>query len=484
MSFNKCLSLILLVSAIGIFGTRVVIACSCIGPGTVLDEYEEATQVFIAKVRSVEKAEDGTRYVDGVRSTTVTVEKVFKGNLKVGDELIFAQGGGADCIWTFNQEAIGVEFLFYINGQEKNPKVWFAVTCGRSSVVKYAGDDLLYLENMAKVRGKTRISGTLQSYGNEELSFAGRRIRIIGKNKTYEVKTDKNGVYELYDAPPGEYLIEPEIPLGFKLYNYADTRSSNNTGDREEEVANRIPLVLEKKKHAGLDLRFVVDNAVRGRVYDPSGNLMEGVCLDLVPLTDQGAHFYKADCTEEDGTFNIDEIPPGRYVLAVNQNGKVSSNEPFQTFYYPDVSDKDKATVFTLVAGGFLNDVDIHVPRVKETISIDGVLLFSDGKPVADERIEFKAENAAKDIDGDAGARTDANGRFTIKILKSLKGQLYGEMYTYSGEYEDCPKLEAAIAAAGHSNPGIKTPSIAIFAENNLIDLEFRFAFPSCKKAP
>ena len=44
----------------------------------------------------------------------MVVERVFKGKLKIRDEIVFGQGGGADCIWTFDEESIGHQFLFYL----------------------------------------------------------------------------------------------------------------------------------------------------------------------------------------------------------------------------------------------------------------------------------------------------------------------------------------------------------------------------------
>jgi hypothetical protein len=240
--------------------------------------------------------------------------------------------------------------------------------------------------------------------------------------------------------------------------------------------------MLEDKKHALLDFNFVVDNAVRGKVYDPYGKLMKGVCLNLIPAEDKNSSLYKADCTEESGAYEIDEIPPGNYILAINTGGKISSSEPFKTFYYPDVSDPDKAAVLTIAAGQSLNDIEIHVPRVEETITIEGRFLYANGKPVADEYVQFKAENAGADIDDEAQALTDADGRFSIKILKGLKGKLYGAMYTYIGEFENCPKLEAAIKKSGQDNAELQTPALVIKAENDLYDVELRYPFPGCKK--
>jgi hypothetical protein len=139
----------------------------------VLEALDDADEVVIVRVLSVEKVADteSERYVHGVRSATMIVDKVFKGNLKVRDEIVFGQGSGADCIWTFNEEFIGHQLLFYLRTPQKlsksdylpskEPVLWFAFTCGRSRGVGAAIDDLLYLENLTKVQGRTRISGTI-----------------------------------------------------------------------------------------------------------------------------------------------------------------------------------------------------------------------------------------------------------------------------------------------------------------------------------
>src|SRR5262245_52720423 len=91
---------VICVAAFLILPVQMVMACSCAGRPTVLDSFEGSEVVIIARVLSVEKFEpkdesENWRYVDNVRSTTVTVEKVYKGNVRVGDELVFRQGGGA-----------------------------------------------------------------------------------------------------------------------------------------------------------------------------------------------------------------------------------------------------------------------------------------------------------------------------------------------------------------------------------------------------
>lgn len=141
----QCLLLSIFACAFLLITAQTASACSCGRRPTVLESFDESDEVVIVRVISVEKVADtGERhYVDGVRSTTMIVEKVFKGNLKIRDEIVFGQGGGADCIWTFDEKSVGHQFLFYLNRPEKlsdrrylpssDPGLWFAFGCGRSS---------------------------------------------------------------------------------------------------------------------------------------------------------------------------------------------------------------------------------------------------------------------------------------------------------------------------------------------------------------
>lgn len=471
---------------------QIARACSCGPQPTVLDSYEESDVVVILRALSVEKVKDtGERYyVDGVRSTTMVVERVFKGNLKVNDQIAFGQGGGADCIWTFNENAVGHQFLFYLRTPGKNfrdyqsPDLWYAVTCGRSAGLGGARDDLLYLENMDKVRGKTRISGTLGGWPTPaELNVERKKVKIIGPKKTYEVKTDDRGVFEIYDLPPGKYVIEPEVSDGYRIdpfmIRYSPSVVQSDDG-KPELKKQQVTITLEAKKHAGVDIAFEIDNAIRGKVLDPKGKPMIGACVTLrLPDAEKGGGGF--DCTDDKGMFEIDSVPRGSYIAVVNDDGKLSSREPFGTFYYPNVSERGRAAIINIGPGEVINDINIVVPALEETITVEGVVRYSDGKPVAEDYVEFKAQETDK-VDGSTSEKTDANGRFSLKILKGVRGELSAEDYVYVGQYENCPKLDSLIRKTGRENATFKTNIIPIQAETNLFNLELTFPFPRCEK--
>jgi len=268
MQSKKCFSFLLLACAILLCGASVANACSCVGSPTVLDAYDYADIVVITRAVSVEKADKDERYaVDGVRSTRMVVEEVFKGCVKVGDEMTFGQGGGADCIWTFNEQSLGKRYLFYLNSPQESREIWFAGGCGRSTGVDNATDDLLYLNRLDEVRGKTRISGMVEFLGDSNLGVGGRVIRISGANKVHTIKTNRKGVYEIYDLPPGRYLLEAETPTGWRAESYflPTSYTSNFDGRGEEQSPKKFLIILEDKKHVGFVVRFEKDNTVRDK---------------------------------------------------------------------------------------------------------------------------------------------------------------------------------------------------------------------------
>jgi hypothetical protein len=239
---------------------------------TVLEEYDDADMVLIVRVASVEKLverddKDAGRPADRVSSTGAFVEKVFKGDVKAGDVVTLGQGGPGECIWAFEERMIGRRYLLYLGSREKSPKVWRVSVCSRSTSLDNAMDDLLYLNKLDEVRGKTRISGTVAFAGETKTGIGGRVVRIAGAKKVHEVKTDEKGFYEIYDLPAGAYRFEIETPAGWKAEPYDEPRSytSNFDGRGEDKSPKKFYIFLKEKKHVSFDLRFEIDKTVRGK---------------------------------------------------------------------------------------------------------------------------------------------------------------------------------------------------------------------------
>jgi hypothetical protein len=478
--------------------SRTVSACSCGPRPTVLDAFETVDEVVIVRVLSVEKAEDTEkeRYVDGVRSATMIVEKVFKGNLKIRDEIIFGQGSGANCLSTYDEKSVGDQYLYYLMRPERRsqgsylpstePAFWYVSFCGRSRGVAAATDDLLYLENLKKVRGKTRISGTIGGgWQYPDLEVEGKKIKIIGPKKTYETKNDKNGVFEIYDLPPGKYFIEPEIPAGWKIdpswLRYSSSVVTDDYGEPEIKSLKQVAVMLEPKKHAGVNIAFTVDNFVRGRVLGPKGRPLPDVCVYL--LRPGQNEWGPSDCTDKQGRFEISSIPTDEYVLVANQDDKPSYRRPFRRIFYPGVTERERAAVISVAPGQTIDNIDIVISKLEETIVVKGVLQYSDGNPVVDGYVKFKVTKTNDKVDGDVMEQTDSTGHFTMRILKGLTGELWSEDWLYKGGLKNCPKVDELIAKSGRKSVTVKSNIVELTTDQDVYEVELTLPFPRCEKA-
>jgi len=430
-------------------------------------------------------------YVDGVRSTKMIVEKVFKGKLEVGEEITFGQGGGADCLWTFNDESVGNKYLFYLHRPGKldgtylpsrEPGLWFASGCGRSGQLQGATDDLLYLENMSKLRGKTRISGRLGGWMNPDLDVAGKTVKIIGPKKTYQTTTDKHGVFEIYDLPPGKYFVEPETPPGWIIdpdwLKYSPSVVRDEFDRPELRTPKQVAIILKPGKHAGVDISFRIENYVRGRVIGPQGKPMSEVCVYLLA---PGQEWGPDACTDEDGRFEITSIVPGEYILVANPKDSPSSNQPFRRVFYPGVAERDRAAVISVVQGQTIDNLDLVIPKLEETITIKGVLRFSDGKPASEHYVKFEAADEKERPIGDAQKLTDKEGRFTLSVLKGVPGVVWGEEWVWKGLFPNCSAVDELLAKNGVDNMNVRSNIVEVTGERNIYNIQLTLPLPHCE---
>ena len=465
-----------------VLNAPAVDACSCGGYPTICGSYQGADAVFIGVVQRVEtktaKTADGREF-SASQLANVQVEKSFKGVAQ--PELVF-YSGGSSCDAVYKE---GQRRLFYAH-YNKETKKWGVAACGRSRVldeVSGAGDDLLYLQNLPKSAAATRISGDLAHYEDDPAkgftrvrNIMGAKVKITGEGKTYEVYTDKDGVYEIYGLAPGKYTVEPELPMGLKV------RFPIHYGELDYSDRKNVKLVLHEKSCASMDFVLSSKNRIAGKVFGADGQVLPHVCLNLSLKDKTTASNWIFDCTDEQGRYELDEIPPGEYLIVLNSEGKISSNEPFPTAYYPGVFEKNKATVLAITDGSNLEDYDIHIPSQEKRRTLQGVFQYSDGKPVVDEFVEFKADQVKQGFDGETNTKTDDQGRFNLIVLEGLKGNLRGFMFTYEGEFENCPQLDKLIRAQGKTIPDVGTKPIPIEITGDMQDIKLTFPFPSCKR--
>jgi hypothetical protein len=467
--------------------TKVATACVLVPRPTVLEAYEQADVVVIVRAVSQELSDKPLLFSNSrVVSTTMEIEKVFKGNLRAGDKITLGQGNSPGCTWDFYEEDIGKEYLFYLRSPTKGSKLWFELGFTRSNLLEYVADDLLYLNNVDARRGKTRVSGTIDD--ESDLEIAGRTIWLMGKDKVYETTTDKNGVYEFYDLPPGRYVLEPELPFGWKIDS--ETVGTTTIKDRKRQIRSKhVFFTLEPRRHAAINLSFVLDNVVNGSVVDSAGKPLSEVEVSLEPTdpTKQTANFAT---TDEKGYFTIQSIEGGTYVLVVNRDSEKRIEEPFAAVYYPNAADEAGARVFRIRPGDNIKGLRIVVPNVEETVTLAGVVRLADGRLAPKSTVRFMMPKVPG-RDGYSMVDTDSNGRFSLKVFKGVQGELHADFFAYSGDFErligrydyaKCPEVQNIVKQTGSEQ--IKTPALTIDPKEDLRNLVLIFPFSTCPHQP
>ena len=131
-------------------------------------------------------------------------------------------------------------------------------------------------------------------------------------------------------------------------------------------------------------------------------------------------------------------------------------------------------------------------PDTEDVITVSGTLKMLDGKTANNDNAEYAAvkfiadgDEKATEISPTSQTNIDAEGRFTIRILKGQSGRLYGTVPANPGRYQNCPQLDKLLPKedGGTRSVDIKTNLIPIKAETDQTVLELTFPFPSCKKA-
>jgi hypothetical protein len=441
-------------------------ACSCISWPTAGEAWADSRLVFVGSVERTTLDPGGPLQLVGVR-----VEEAFKG-VKRGDEVTLRQPMHS-CSPGFKA---GDRVLFYLHPADQE-NTWVANGCHRSRGLAEAADDLLLLRALPESLKRTRLSGEINLYERSiaegfrrQRALVGVRVTIAGEQRSIEAVTNADGVFEVFGLPAGGYRVSADVPAKMKLL-FASAIGRQSRGGREGVVN------LPANGSAGVSFVMMVDNRMSGRMLDPGGKPMKGACVNLEPATGKaGQQFYVADCSDEDGKFELDEMPGGLYRLVVNRSGRQTASSPFPTLYYPGVADKEKATVVTIGDGQHLEGLDIRAPAVSRRIRISGRIQFRDGTPVPEGRVNFaSADGAYREY-----AKAKDDGTFELTVVAGFAGEVSGEIWVDRDTAAKCPDFQAKLNPGGYIAILHPTP-VATLGVADQLNVLLTFPFASCR---
>lgn len=335
------------------------IACSCNRtPDPPCRSYWETPVIFEGVVTEFVPVEDNSNGYENRRAKLI-VKKAYKG-INENEVFIFTGDGGSDCGFPFKKDE---SYLIYGYGENGYLTTNY---CTRTRSIKYAKEDLDYLSNLNLMKDGALIYGNVKKYafgyGDDEnfglvKPISGIRIKIEG-TKEYNVKTDKDGKFQIQNVPEGNYLIQALLPKNLKF-----------------SVHTPEQMYFTQIKNKGCaEANFYVDfeGEIKGKVLDEKGNPVKGITAQLVSADykfeskDDMAGLLNWTLTKDDGSFRFTGLPSGRYFIGIGIGGAHDVFSKEGRVFYPNTDDPAKATKIQIIEGVKLPEFILPLPKTSK----------------------------------------------------------------------------------------------------------------------
>ncbi len=193
-----------------------------------------------------------------------------------------------------------------------------------------------------------------------------------------QVRTDKNGRYQISHLSPGDYIVSATRidQLNFQTIYYDGVANLEDATPVPvaDAVVTDINFVFEKIANPG---------AISGKVtFDSDGSPVANAFVEAMWIGSYAGQSRAAvrpamfAWTDEQGNYRIEQLRAGKYVVLVHKNG--------YTEFYNDTQDITKATEVEVLAGQETSGINFGIPAIPDTGSkVSGVVKDdSTGEPI------------------------------------------------------------------------------------------------------
>jgi Carboxypeptidase regulatory-like domain len=381
-------------------------ACDCGASGPPCQAFWQADAVFVGQVKAkelkarFEKGGNGEelRVLGGgeVR-VRFTITEAFRG--APGKEVdIFTSDSEPACGYEF--EAGGV-YIVYATEYPKGSGKLHTGICSRTQKYSESSPDIDYAKSLARATSGAVIFGavTHEREGadrDSQVPLANVRVIVTGKDKQVEATTDAQGRYKTPSLPAGEYTVRAEPPQGMS--------------EQEQKVT------VADRGCAEVSFWPRWDGRLSGIVYEAEGQSATGVSIYLVKAEKRGMDWMIYAQSDENSKYEVKGIQPGRYRIVLQHIG-LNASQRNSIFYHPGVSDPEQADIISFGEGQVISHFALRLPMLPRLKTIEGVVLDTDGKPLAGVLVNHGEPNANMM----SNVKTDEYGRFSFKAYEGVK---------------------------------------------------------------
>ena len=390
-------------------------ACSCaFGGAAPCQQYWRTDVVFTGLVTGSTKVEmeEGT-YKSQRRLVRFEVVEPSRGIQAAQAEVITGWGGG-DCGYQFE---VGETYLVYAQRDEKNDRLHTSI-CTRTRPLSEASADLQYIRGLSTAETTAVVFGSVKkrNYSRKEGESVFKPVGSVelvieGEGARVETRTDGEGNYRVAGLAPGAYTIRLEVPKGLT----SGSEGASSAAEGKVEVVGR--------GCGQADFYFESDTRVSGRVIDSLGQPVPNFPVRMrgAPSDVRNINTFLYAQTDVAGRFEFKTVPPGDYLLGfrlLTESG--GETLPYPRTYYPGVGLKGQAGIIRVSEGEHLPDVELRMPPPMSEYSVEGFVVWSDGRPAPGVYI-YLSQYEEGEMSSSTSLKADERGRFTLKLFDGLR---------------------------------------------------------------
>jgi hypothetical protein len=280
---------------------------------------------------------------------------------------------------------------------EAGMPVYYAPECTGTRVADGAQSEVMWLRLWRDGKTKSRLYGRVTD--DAGVALFGARITARGRNGAYTASSGADGTWSLEGIAGGRYAIDAE------LAKYEQHRWL------EAEVAAGAC--------AYLDLFLQTNGAVSGIVLDSKNKRLQGIQLEVTRLKSQDEPNLPCVRTKSlrDGTFRVEGLPGGDYIVGVNLYSDPNPSLPYRRTYAPGVSQEAEARVIHIEPMGVVSGVELRMPPALPSRNVNVLVNWQNGRRAG------KGVFIFADVAGGSSAEsaiTDRNGVAHLKCLVGL----------------------------------------------------------------
>lgn len=321
--------------------------CTCVQSPPACEVYWETNAILLGTPVAVDDVRVGGELME--RRFRFRVEEAFRGGITAREIDVVTAAEPASCGATFE---LGTPYLVYgVRTLDGSPVT--TGLCTRTRPVSEAKEDLEYIRGLADAAPDGMILGTVTRFvpsfrddGHTVYPIDGARVIATSGGRHFETRSNAEGEYRLPGLPAGSYVFAVVLPG--RLVPVPPR-------------GGRLPWATIEVRDRGcaqVDYQTASDGRVRGRLLDARGQPIAGRSVFLFPAR-SAAESVKAlsERTDDRGRFEFAELPAGRYVLAINIEGRHPDDAypRYPRVYYPASRTEVGATPLALSEGGRLS---------------------------------------------------------------------------------------------------------------------------------